>query len=319
MDLNFLDFEQPIAELEAKIDELKFLGTDTEINIGEEIARLKAKSRVLTTSIFANLNPWQITQLARHPQRPYTLDYIGQLFTDFQELHGDRMYGDDMAIVGGPARLDGKPVMVIGHQKGRDTKERVRRNYGMPKPEGYRKALRLMKMAERFQMPLITFIDTAGAYPGVGAEERGQSEAIARNLFEMAKLRVPVISVVIGEGGSGGALAIGVCDRLLMLQYSIYSVISPEGCAGILWRSADKKDVAAEAMGVSAERIAKLGVVDEVLKEPLGGAHRDPQAMADTLKDALLRHLNELQAKPLEQLMKAREQRLRGYGVYSVG
>lgn len=317
MAMNFLDFEQPIAELEAKIDELKFVSSDAEVNIGEEIARLRAKSRALTTSIFSNLSQWQIAQLARHPQRPYTLDYVSSVFTDFQELHGDRMYADDHAIVGGLARLDGRPLMLIGQQKGRDTKERVRRNYGMPKPEGYRKALRLMRMAERFQLPLITFIDTSGAYPGVGAEERGQSEAIARNLFEMSTLQVPVVSVVIGEGGSGGALAIGVCDRLLMLQYSIYSVISPEGCAGILWRSADKKDLAAEAMGVSAERIAKLGVVDEVLKEPLGGAHRDPQAMADTLKDALLRHLNELQAKPLDQLMKAREQRLRSYGVYS--
>jgi acetyl-CoA carboxylase carboxyl transferase subunit alpha len=319
MAMNFLDFEQPIAELEAKIDELKFVSNDAEVNIGEEIARLRAKSRALTTSIFSNLSQWQIAQLARHPQRPYTLDYISSIFTDFQELHGDRMYADDHAIVGGVARLDGRPVMIIGQQKGRDTKERVRRNYGMPKPEGYRKALRLMRMAERFQLPLMTFIDTSGAYPGVGAEERGQSEAIARNLFEMSTLQVPIISVVIGEGGSGGALAIGVCDRLLMLQYSIYSVISPEGCAGILWRSADKKDLAAEAMGVSAERIAKLGVVDEVLKEPLGGAHRDPQMMSDTLKEALLRQLNELQAKPLEQLMTSREQRLRGYGVYSVG
>lgn len=317
MPMNFLDFEQPIAELEAKIDELKFVSSDAEVNIGEEIARLRAKSRVLTTSIFSNLSQWQIAQLARHPQRPYTLDYISALFTDFQELHGDRMYADDYAIVAGPARLNGKPVMIIGHQKGRDTKERVRRNYGMPKPEGYRKALRLMKMAERFSMPLITFIDTAGAYPGVGAEERGQSEAIARNLFEMAKLRIPVISVVIGEGGSGGALAIGVCDRLVMLQYSIYSVISPEGCAGILWRSADKKDLAAEAMGVSAERIAKLGVVDEVIKEPLGGAHRDPQAMAESVRESITRHLDELQSKSIEQLMTNRAQRLRSYGVYS--
>src|SRR5512138_2894843 len=317
MAMNFLDFEQPIAELEAKIDELKFVSSDAEVNIGEEIARLRAKSRSLTTSIFSNLSQWQITQLARHPQRPYTLDYISAIFTDFQELHGDRMYADDHAIVAGPARLEGQPVMIIGQQKGRDTKERVRRNYGMPKPEGYRKALRLMRMAEKFRMPLITFIDTAGAYPGVGAEERGQSEAIARNLFEMARLQTPVISDVIGEGGSGGALAIGVCDRLLMLQYSIYSVISPEGCAGILWRSAEKKDLAAEAMGVSAERIAKLGVVDEVIREPLGGAHRDPQMMCDSVKDALLRHLNELELLPREQFMKTREQRLRGYGVYS--
>jgi acetyl-CoA carboxylase carboxyl transferase subunit alpha len=319
MAMNFLDFEAPIAELEAKIDELKFVSNDAEVNIGEEIARMRAKSRALTTSIFSNLTQWQIAQLARHPQRPYTLDYIGTLFSEFQELHGDRMYADDHAIVGGAARLDGVPVMVIGHQKGRDTKERVRRNYGMPRPEGYRKALRLMRLAEKFRMPLITLIDTAGAYPGVGAEERGQSEAIARNLFAMSTLQIPVVSVVIGEGGSGGALAIGVGDRLLMLQYSIYSVISPEGCAGILWRSADKKDLAAEAMGVSAERIAKLGVVDEVIKEPLGGAHRDPQAMADALKETLLRHLGELQAQPLDQLLAARQQRLRSYGVYSEG
>src|SRR5512138_1655869 len=256
MAMNFLDFEQPIAELEAKIDELKFVSSDAEVNIGEEIARLRAKSRSLTTSIFSNLTQWQIAQLARHPQRPYTLDYISAIFSDFQELHGDRMYADDHAIVGGPARLEGKPVMIIGHQKGRDTKERVRRNYGMPKPEGYRKALRLMKMAERFRLPLVTLIDTPGAYPGVGSEERNQSEAIARNLFEMATLRTPVVTVVIGEGGSGGALAIGVCDRLIMLQYAVYSVISPEGCASILWKSADKKEAAAEAMGLTADRLA---------------------------------------------------------------
>ena len=319
MALNFLDFEQPIAELEAKIDELKFVSNDADINIGDEITRLRAKSRALTTSIFSNLTQWQIAQLARHPQRPYTLDYISAICTEFQELHGDRMYADDHSIVAGPARLEGQPVMIIGQQKGRDTKERVRRNYGMPKPEGYRKALRLMHMAEKFQMPLITLIDTSGAYPGVGAEERGQSEAIARNLFTMSTLKVPIVAVVIGEGGSGGALAIGVSDRLLMLQYSIYSVIAPEGCASILWRSSDKKDLAAEAMGVSAERIAKLGIVDEVLKEPLGGAHRDPQLMADTLKSALLRHLADLQSRPLEQLLQARQERLRGYGVYSDG
>lgn len=319
MAMNFLDFEQPIAELEAKIDELKFVSSDAEVNIGEEIGRLRAKSRTLTASIFANLSQWQITQLARHPQRPYTLDYINAIFTDFQELHGDRMYADDPAIVGGPARLEGKSVMVIGHQKGRDTKERVRRLNGMPKPEGYRKALRLMHLAERFEMPLVTLIDTPGAYPGVGAEERGQSEAIARNLFEMSMLRTPVVTVVTGEGGSGGALAIGVCDRLLMLQYSVYSIISPEGCAGILWRSADKKDLAAEALGVSAERLAKLGVVDEVLKEPLGGAHRDPQVMADGLKTALLKHLGELQALSIDQVLEQRQKRLRGYGVYSEG
>jgi acetyl-CoA carboxylase carboxyl transferase subunit alpha len=317
MDLNFLDFEQPIAELEAKIDELKFLGADAEINIGEEISRLKARSRTLTASIFSNLTPWQITQIARHPQRPYTLDYIGHVFTDFQELHGDRMYGDDMAIVGGLARLDGRAVMIIGHQKGRDTKERVRRNYGMPKPEGYRKALRLMKMAERFRLPLITLIDTSGAYPGVGSEERGQSEAIARNLFEMSRLRIPVVSMVIGEGGSGGALAIGVCDRLLMLQYSVYSVISPEGCASILWRSADKREIAADAMGLTAERLNSLGLLDEVVREPLGGAHREPTVMVETVKAALLRHLGQLQELPLEQLLEQRTARLNSFGVFT--
>src|SRR5512139_2791203 len=319
MPLSFLEFEQPIAELEAKIEELGHVTSDSKVNLAEEVARLQKKSRQLTTTIFASLTPWQITQIARHPRRPYTLDYIQMMCTDFTELHGDRMFGDDLAIVGGLARIDGRPIMVIGQQKGRDTKERVRRNYGMPKPEGYRKALRLMRTAERFSLPIVTFIDTPGAYPGVSSEERGQSEAIARNLFEMATLRVPIVSIVIGEGGSGGALAIGVGDRLLMLQYSIYSVISPEGCAGILWRSADKKDLAAEAMGVSAERIAKLGIVDEVIKEPLGGAHRDPQVMADTVKDALLRHLGELQALPLEQVVANRQQRLRGYGVYSEG
>src|SRR6188508_257728 len=306
MPLSFLEFEQPIAELEAKIDELKFVSSDAEVNIGEEIARLRAKSRALTTSIFANLSPWQVAQLARHPQRPYTLDYAAAIFDEFQEMHGDRMYADDLAIVGGPARLAGRSVMLIGHQKGRDTKERVRRNYGMPKPEGYRKALRLMKTAERFALPIITLIDTPGAYPGVGSEERNQSEAIARNLFEMARLRVPVVSAVIGEGGSGGALAIGVCDRLLMLQYSVYSVISPEGCASILWKSADKKELAAEAMGITADRIAKLGLVDEVLREPLGGAHRDPQTMAEDLKAGLLRHLDAVGAQSTTDLLAAR-------------
>ncbi|MGE0113292.1 MAG: acetyl-CoA carboxylase carboxyltransferase subunit alpha [Steroidobacteraceae bacterium] len=317
MTMNFLDFEQPIAELEAKIDELKFVTNDAEVSLAEEISRLRAKSRVLTTSIFANLSPWQITQLARHPQRPYTLDYIGMLCTEFNELHGDRMYADDAAIVGGIARLDGRAVMIIGHQKGRDTKERVRRNYGMPKPEGYRKAQRLMQMAERFQMPIITFIDTPGAYPGVGSEERGQSEAIARSLFIMAELKAPIISVVIGEGGSGGALAIGVCDHLAMLQFSVYSVISPEGCASILWKSADKKELAAEAMGMTADRLHKLGLVDEVLKEPLGGAHRDPQGMAETLKAAILGKLAELEAQPIEAVVAKRYERLRGYGAYS--
>jgi acetyl-CoA carboxylase carboxyl transferase subunit alpha len=316
MDLNFLDFEQPIAELEAKIDELRYLGDDAEINIAEEINRLRAKSRTLTKSIFANLTPWQVAQLARHPQRPYTLDYLPLIFTDFQELHGDRMYADDLAIIGGPARLDGRPVMVIGHQKGRDTKERVRRNYGMPKPEGYRKAMRLMKTAERFGLPLVTLIDTPGAYPGIGSEERNQSEAIARNLFEMAQLRVPVVSVVIGEGGSGGALAIGVCDRLLMLQYSVYSVISPEGCASILWKSADKKELAAEAMGITAERLQRQKLVDEVVPEPRGGAHREPQAMAESLKAAVVRHLDQLAGKPVDQLLDERAKRLDGFGAF---
>jgi acetyl-CoA carboxylase carboxyl transferase subunit alpha len=319
MPLSFLDFEQPIAELEAKIDELRFVASDEEVNVGEEIERLRAKSRALTSSIFANLTPWQVAQLARHPQRPYTLDYAASIFEEFHELHGDRMYADDYAIVGGPARFDGRPVMLIGHQKGRDTKERVRRNYGMPRPEGYRKALRLMQLAERFRLPIITLIDTPGAYPGVGSEERNQSEAIARNLFEMATLRVPVVSVVIGEGGSGGALAIGVCDRLIMLQYAVYSVISPEGCASILWKSADKKELAAEAMGITAERIAKFGLVDEIVKEPLGGAHRDPQVMADDLKAVILRHLREVEQWPEEQLLERRHARLRAQGVYRAG
>jgi acetyl-CoA carboxylase carboxyl transferase subunit alpha len=317
MAVSFLDFEQPIAELEAKIEELRHVGSDASVNIENEITRLQAKSRQLTGTIFANLSPWQITQLARHPQRPYTLDYLSMIFTDFQELHGDRMYGDDMAIVGGLARLGEQAVMVIGHQKGRDTKERVRRNYGMPKPEGYRKALRLLRLAERFSLPLITFIDTPGAYPGVGSEERGQSEAIARNLFEMSLLRVPIITAVIGEGGSGGALAIGICDRLLMLQYSTYSVISPEGCASILWKSADKKEVAAESMGLTADRLAKLGLVDEVLREPLGGAHRDAQAAAQTLGNALRRHLAQLAAIRPDQLREQRNARIAGFGVYS--
>jgi acetyl-CoA carboxylase carboxyl transferase subunit alpha len=316
MAMNFLEFEQPIAELEAKIEELKFLGADSNVNITEEIKRLQSKSRALTNSIFANLSPWQITQLARHPQRPYTLDYVSMIFTDWQELHGDRMYSDDLAIVGGLARLDGTPVMLIGQQKGRDTKERVRRNYGMPKPEGYRKALRLLKMAERFRIPIITLIDTPGAYPGIGSEERGQSEAIARNLFEMSNLAAPVLSVVIGEGGSGGALAIGVCDRLVMLQFSVYSVISPESCASILWKSTDKKEIAADAMGGTAERLKKLGLVDEVLKEPHGGAHRDPQAMAEVLKQSLVKNLAELRNQPITQLLDARQARLRAFGAF---
>jgi acetyl-CoA carboxylase carboxyl transferase subunit alpha len=316
MAVSFLDFEQPIAELEAKIEELGHITVDDKVNIEDEIAKLRAKSRALTRSIFSNLTPWQITQLARHPQRPYTLDYIAAIFTDFHELHGDRMYADDTAIVGGMARLDGVPVMVIGHQKGRDTKERVRRNYGMPKPEGYRKALRLMKLAERFGLPLITLIDTPGAYPGVGSEERGQSEAIARNLFEMSMLRVPIVTVVIGEGGSGGALAIGVCDRLLMLQFSTYSVISPEGCASILWKSADKKEVAADALNLTAARLRDLELVDEVLPEPLGGAHRDATMMSNALRQGISAHLGQLQALSLDELVDQRARRIASFGVY---
>jgi acetyl-CoA carboxylase carboxyl transferase subunit alpha len=317
MPLSFLEFEQPIAELEAKIEELGHLGTDSKVNIAEELARLQKKSRQLTTTIFASLTPWQITQLARHPLRPYTLDYIRLICDEFTELHGDRMFGDDMAIVGGLARIDGRPLMIIGHQKGRDTKERVRRNHGMPKPEGYRKALRLLKTAERFGLPVLTLIDTMGAYPGVSSEERGQSEAIARNLFEMATLEVPIISAVIGEGGSGGALAIGVCDRLLMLQYAVYSVISPEGCASILWKSADKKEAAADAMGLTADRLQGLALVDEVVQEPLGGAHRDHEMIAASLKAAILRHLTILEKVPVPELLTNRAQRLASFGVFS--
>jgi acetyl-CoA carboxylase carboxyl transferase subunit alpha len=316
MAVSFLDFEQPIAELEAKIEELGHITADDKVNIEDEIAKLRSKSRALTRSIFSNLTPWQITQLARHPQRPYTLDYIGAIFTDFHELHGDRMYADDTAIVGGMARLDGAPVMIVGHQKGRDTKERVRRNYGMPKPEGYRKALRLMKLAERFGLPLITLIDTPGAYPGVGSEERGQSEAIARNLFEMSMLRVPIVSVVIGEGGSGGALAIGVCDRLLMLQFSTYSVISPEGCASILWKSADKKEVAADALNLTAARLRDLELVDEVLPEPLGGAHRNATMMSNALRQGISAHLGQLQSLSLDALVEQRARRIASFGIY---
>jgi acetyl-CoA carboxylase carboxyl transferase subunit alpha len=315
MAVAFLDFEQPIAELEAKIEELRHVTSEAEVNIQEEISRLQAKSRQLTTSIFSNLTPWQITQLARHPHRPYTLDYVNAICSEFNELHGDRMYADDGAIVGGLARIEEHTVMLIGHQKGRDTKERVRRNYGMPKPEGYRKALRLMRLAERFQLPLVTMIDTQGAYPGVGAEERGQSEAIARNLFEMSVLSVPIVTIVTGEGGSGGALAIGVCDRLLMLQYSTYSVISPEGCASILWKSQDKKEAAADALNITADRLNKLGFLDEVVEEPLGGAHRDSVTMAARVKAALVKHLSELKALPTDELRAARAQKISSFGV----
>ena len=316
MNQNYLDFEQSIADLEAKIEALHFAGKGGDINLNEEINKLRVKSRKLTESIFTSLTPWQISQLARHPLRPYTLDYVAQTFTDFEELHGDRVFADDPAIVGGLARLDGRPVVVIGHQKGRDTREKVRRNFGMPRPEGYRKAMRLMHLAERFHLPLITLIDTPGAYPGVGAEERGQSEAIARNLYVMAKLRTPIISVVIGEGGSGGALAIGVCDRLLMLQYATYSVISPEGCASILWRSADKASEAAQAMGITADSLNRLGLVDEIVPEPLGGAHREPEAMVKTLKSALISTLNKVSAVPIERLLEQRYDRLMHFGEF---
>ncbi len=316
MDLNFLEFEQPIAELEAKIEELRLVGDDAEINIQDEISRLETKSRSLTESIFSNLKPWQIAQLARHPQRPYMTDYAKLIFDDFLELHGDRAYADDHAIVGGVARLDGRSVMLIGHQKGRDTKEKIQRNFGMPRPEGYRKALRLMKTAERFNIPLLTFIDTPGAYPGVGAEERGQSEAIARNLLEMAGLKIPVICTVVGEGGSGGALAIGVGDRVLMLEYSTYSVISPEGCASILWKSADKAPLAAEAMGITSQRLKELGLIDSIIPEPLGGAHRDVDATARNIKHSLLEGLEYLTQLPTDKLLEDRYQRLMRYGEF---
>lgn len=316
MNLNFLDFERPIAELEAKIEELRYVGNDAEVNINDEIGRLQQKSRQLTEQIFASLSPWQIAQLARHPQRPYTLDYLQRIFTEFEELHGDRQFGDDPAIVGGMARLEGRPVMVIGHQKGRDTKEKILRNFGMPRPEGYRKALRLMELAARLRMPILTFIDTPGAYPGVGAEEHGQSEAIAHNLKVMAQLRTPIVSTVIGEGGSGGALAIGVGDRLLMLSYSTYAVISPEGCAAILWKSPEKAAEAAEAMGITAEQLHKLGLVDEVLAEPLGGAHRDYTAMSEVLRAALLDTLAKLNEIDLDRLVQQRYERLMQFGSY---
>ncbi|MDG4596248.1 MAG: acetyl-CoA carboxylase carboxyltransferase subunit alpha [Candidatus Contendobacter sp.] len=313
---NCLDFEKPVAELEAMLKELRHLGAEQDLNIGDEIARLEAKSKALTDSIFASLTPWQISQIARHPLRPYTLDYVERLFTEFMELHGDRAFADDRAIIGGPARLEGRPVMVIGHQKGRDTKEKIHRNFGMPRPEGYRKALRLMKLAERFRLPVLTFIDTPGAYPGIGAEERGQSEAIARNLFEMSRLRTPVICTVIGEGGSGGALAVGVGDRVLMLQYGTYSVISPEGCAAILWKSADKAPDAAEAMGLTAERLLKLHLIDGIVPEPAGGAHRDLEWMAGTLRATLCEQLRQLDALTMDELLEQRYRRLMAYGVF---
>lgn len=316
MNPNYLDFEQPIAELEAKIEELRYVGDDTEINIGDEISKLEGKSRSLTKSIFNKLDAWQTSKLARHPMRPYTLDYIDRIFTDFQELHGDRAFADDHALVGGLARLDGMPVMVLGQQKGRDTKENIRRNFGMPRPEGYRKALRLMKLAERFRIPVITFIDTPGAYPGIGAEERNQSEAIARNLFEMADLQTPIICTVIGEGGSGGALAIGVGDRVMMLEYSTYSVISPEGCASILWKSAEKASVAAEAMGITAKKLKDAGLIDQIIREPLGSAHRDVDETARNIKQALIDSLENFEKMGLEKLLEERYKRLTSYGEY---
>jgi acetyl-CoA carboxylase carboxyl transferase subunit alpha len=316
MQLNFLEFEKPIAELEAKIEELRHVGDDSAVNISEEIQRLEAKSQALTATIFAKLTPWQVSQVARHARRPYTLDYIAAIFTDFEELHGDRAFADDAAIVGGVARLDGRPVMVIGQQKGRDTKEKIRRNFGMPRPEGYRKALRLMQMAERFHLPVLTLIDTPGAYPGIDAEERGQSEAIARNLFVMARLSTPIICTVVGEGGSGGALAIGVGDRVAMLQYAIYSVISPEGCASILWKDAARAEEAAAAMGITSERVLELGLIDTVIEEPLGGAHRDPELMAERLKAFLIRSLDELQTLDADHLIRRRQERLMAYGPF---
>ncbi len=315
MKTSYLDFEQPIAELDAKIEELRLVTSDSQVNVSDEINRLKEKSRALTADIFGSLSSWQISQLSRHPRRPYTLDYVPRIFTEFDELHGDREFGDDPAIVGGTARIDDIPVMLIGHQKGREIAEKVRRNFGMPRPEGYRKARRLMELAERFRLPVVTFIDTPGAYPGIDAEERGQSEAIATNLLTMAGLRTPIVSVVIGEGGSGGALGIGVCDHLAMLQYSTYSVISPEGCASILWKDSSFAAQAAEAMGITAARLRELGLVDQLLDEPLGGAHRDPAAMARELKACLLSSLERLRDSHLDELLKRREQRLMAYGI----
>lgn len=315
MNPNYLDFEQPIAELEAKIEELRLVGSDNKLNIADEIAKLQEKSVSLTKSLFSDLSAWQISQVARHPLRPYTLDYIPRIFTDFDELHGDRHYADDISIVGGTARLNGEPVMVIGHQKGRDVREKVARNFGMPRPEGYRKACRLMETAERFKLPILTFIDTPGAYPGIGAEERGQSEAIAYNLLVMSRLKTPIIATVIGEGGSGGALAIGVCDQLNMLQYATYSVISPEGCASILWKKSEKASEAAEAMGITANRLRNLGIVDTVIDEPLGGAHRDADVMAERIKLGLTAQLKQLKQMSASELVDRRYKRLMSYGI----
>lgn len=317
MNLDVLEFEQPIAELQAKIDELSSVSQQSDLNLNDEVANLEAKRNALIERIFADLSPWQTAQMARHPQRPYALDYIHGILDEFDELHGDRAFADDAALVGGIGRLDGQPVMVVGHQKGRDVKEKVRRNFGMPRPEGYRKAQRLMQMAERFKMPVLTFIDTPGAYPGIDAEERGQSEAIAASIAMMSRLKVPVVSTVTGEGGSGGALAIGVCDYLYMLQYSTYSVISPEGCASILWKTADRASDAAEAMGITAQRLKQLGLVDEILAEPLGGAHRDPSAMFDSVKTAIQGQLARLGQLSNDELLDQRYHRLMSYGAIS--
>ncbi len=314
---HFLEFEQPIAELESKIDELRYVQTESAVDISDEIQRLSNKSQQLTRDVYANLSPWQVTQIARHPQRPYTLDYVGQVFTEFQELHGDRHYADDQSIVGGLARFNGQACMVVGHQKGRDTKERTLRNFGMSRPEGYRKALRLMKLAEKFGLPVFSFVDTPGAYPGIGAEERGQSEAIGRNIYEMAQLEVPIISTIIGEGGSGGALAISVADQVLMLQFSVYSVISPEGCASILWKTSERAADAAEALGITAHRLKALGVIDKVVSEPVGGAHRDVPWMAAQLKRGLVDALRQISDLKTKDLLERRYERLRGYGRFN--
>lgn len=316
MKTSFLDFEQPIAELEAQIEELRTVNDDPALDISDEIGQLNKKSLSLTKSIYAKLGAWQISQVARHPQRPYTLDYLQGLFTDVQELHGDRAYADDPAIVGALARFNGEPVMVIGHQKGRDTKEKIYRNFGMPRPEGYRKALRLYRLAEKFGIPIITLIDTPGAYPGIGAEERGQSEAIARNLYVMAELRVPIVAIIIGEGGSGGALALGVADQMLMLQYATYSVISPEGCASILWKSAEKAPEAAETLAITANRLKALGLVDKIVSEPMGGAHRDPVTMMQTLSKAIADTLRQFDGMPVDEMLKKRYERLMSYGKF---
>jgi acetyl-CoA carboxylase carboxyl transferase subunit alpha len=316
MKTTFLDFEQPIAELEAKIESLRFAQDDSAVDISDEIGRLDSKSQSLTKDIYAKLTPWQIAQVARHPQRPYTLDYVGQIFTDFEELHGDRAYGDDRAIIGGLARFNGQPVVVIGHQKGRDTKEKILRNFGMPRPEGYRKALRLMRTAEKFGLPILTFVDTPGAYPGIDAEERGQSEAIGRNLVVMAELKVPLICTVIGEGGSGGALAIAIGDAVMMLQYATYSVISPEGCASILWKSAAKASEAADSMAITAVRLKTLGLIDRIVSEPLGGAHRDPRAAAAAIKKALQDTLRQLAGLSATELVERRLERVMAYGKF---